>query len=295
MTDETTDAPAGEEAQADDAPAAETAVATIPVPAAEAAVTPAAAPEPVPFWRRPNFERFVAPLVIPIVAVLGVVIMVLNISRLLLSAHGHIPVVVGSIITGGILFGAAALSNSARMRSTSMNLLTIGFVLLIISGGWLVLGHSQVKSSGGAPLANSGPCSGSITITALPSIKFTPSSVSVKTGIYCITLTGAQPHTLNFDNETALLYPGVELNSPATKVSARIFFGTAGAYTYYCAIPGHRAAGMFGTVNVTGPTMTVAQAEAAGGSGGATGASGASGASGATGATGSTGASGSTG
>ena len=57
-------------------------------------------------------------------------------------------------------------------------------------------------------------------------------------------------------------------------MSARIFFGAAGAYTFYCAVPGHRQAGMQGTINVTGATMTVEQAEAAGGSGGASGSTG---------------------
>ena len=64
MTDETTDAPEG-----DDTPAAGAVVA----PAPTAAVEPAA--EPVAFWRRPTFERYFAPLLIPIIAVLGIVIM----------------------------------------------------------------------------------------------------------------------------------------------------------------------------------------------------------------------------
>ena len=278
MTDETPDAPAEE-------PAGESAVATAVAPAPVAAEPVAPPAEPVRFWRRPNVERFLVPLLIPIFAVFGIVLMVLNISRLFLSAHGHIPVVVGAIITGGILFGASIISNSARLRSSSMTLLTVGFVLLIISGGWLVLGHSQLKNAGGAPLAPTGPCQGSITITALPALKFTPASLSAKTGIYCISLTGAQGHTLDFD-DSATLFPGVELNAPQTKVSGRIFFGQAGAYTFFCAIPGHRAAGMQGTINVTGPTMTVAQAEAAGGSGGGTGATGSTGSTGAAGSTG---------
>src|SRR5437763_17092504 len=107
MTDETTDAPEG-----DDAAAADTAVAPVSTAAVEPAAQPAA--EPVPVWRRPNFERFVAPLLIPILAVLGIVIFVLNLSRLFLSAHGHIPGVVGAILTGAVLFGAAFISNPGR-------------------------------------------------------------------------------------------------------------------------------------------------------------------------------------
>ena len=54
------------------------------------------------------------------------------------------------------------------------------------------------------------------------------------------------------------------MNNEGEKVSSRIFFGAPGAYTFFCAIPGHRAAGMQGVINVTGPTLTLAQAEAAG-------------------------------
>jgi plastocyanin len=289
MTDETPTAPDSDGApEGDDAPAAGAVVA----PAPTAAVEPPA--EPVPFWRSPNFERYFAPLLIPIIAVLGIVIMVLNISRIFLSAHGHIPVVVGSIITGAILFGASIISNSSRLRSSSQSLLTIGFVLLLISGGWLVLGHSQVKGGTLVSLPATGPCSGSLSVTALPALKFTPASLSVKTGVYCITLNdgAAATHTLDFDNPDTL-FPGVVVNTQGEKVSGRIFFGTATDYTYFCAVPGHRAAGMVGVVHVTGPTMTVDQAEAA--AGGSSGASGASGAGGASGASGAGGASGSTG
>ena len=93
MTDETTDAPEGDDRRRRGRRA----------PASTAAVEPAA--EHVPFWRSPNFERCLLPLLIPIIVVLGIVIFVLNISRVFLAAHGHIPVVVGSIITGAILFG----------------------------------------------------------------------------------------------------------------------------------------------------------------------------------------------
>ena len=58
------------------------------------------------------------------------------------------------------------------------------------------------------------------------------------------------------------MFPGVEVSTVGEKVSGRIFFGAAGDYTYYCAIPGHRAT-MNGVVHVTGDTMTVDQAEAA--------------------------------
>jgi len=61
-----------------------------------------------------------------------------------------------------------------------------------------------------------------------------------------------------------VLFKGLAVNAEGEKQSSRIFFGVPGDYTYFCAIPGHRAAGMQGVIHVTGSPMTVAQAEAAG-------------------------------
>jgi plastocyanin len=221
----------------------------------------------LPFWQRPNVERYLFPLVLPMIVVVGLVIYVLNMSRLFLSAHGHIAVAVGSVITVLILVGATVLSNSKQLKSSSIALMTTIFVLAVLSSGWLVLGHSQVKGGGTAPLAATGPApGGKLAITAAPGGKFTfaPLKFTVKTGLYEMTLTDAVAgqHTLDFDDPSTL-FAGVEVNGGGEKASSRIFFGTPGDYTFFCAIPGHRASGMQGTVTVTGSPMTLAQAEAA--------------------------------
>jgi plastocyanin len=255
MSDDTTDT-------LTDPPEAEAPATDVAVP--EATAVEPAPPAPVAFWQRPNVERYLLPLVLPIVVVVGLVAYVLNLSRVFLSAHGHIPVVVGSIITVAILLGATVLSNSKHLRSSSIALMTTLFALLIFTSGWLVLGHSQVKGGGTTPLAAAGPSIGKIDLAALASLKFTPVSFTVKTGIYSVTLTdrAAETHTLDFDDANTL-FKGLVVNGAGEKQTSRIFFGSAGDYTFFCAIPGHRAAGMQGTVTVTGPTITLAQAEAA--------------------------------
>ena len=234
-----------------------------PVAADPAPAEPVAA-EPVPFWRRPNVERYLLPLVLPIVVVLGLVVFVLNLSRVFLSAHGNTAVTVGSLLTVLILVGATVLSNASRLRSSSIALMTTLFLLVIFTSGWLVLGHSQEKNAGGAPLTATGPFTGKLAVTALPSLKFTPASLTVKTGIYSVTLTDGStgPHTLDFD-DAATLFAGLAVNSSGEKVSSRIFFGAPGDYTYFCAVDGHRAQGMQGVVHVTGAPMTLVQAEGA--------------------------------
>ena len=232
-----------------------------------AAIEPAPAPK-VPFWHRPHVERYLLPLVLPIVVVLGLVVFVLNLSRVFLSGHGHIPVVVGTVILIVILVGATLLSNASRLRSQSIALMTALFALLIFTSGWLVLGHSQVKGEGGAPLPAAGTFIGKFDIGAGVGGKlaFAPSKLTLnKTGIYQVTLTDLTtgPHTLDFD-QASTLFAGLAVNSDGENVSSRIFFGEPGEYTFYCAIPGHRAGGMQGTITVTGSPITLAEAEAAG-------------------------------
>jgi plastocyanin len=265
MTDETTENPAGENPAGEnpaDEPGAE------PARAQHAAVEPAH--EPVPFWQRPNVERYLMPLVAPVVVVLAIIIFVLNLSRVFLASHGHIPVIVGSIITVVLLAGATLISNARHMRQHSAILMTSGFILVAISAGWLVLGASEPHEEGGAPLAAEGPCNEmALDFDALSNLKFAPASLTVEeTGLYCITLTDAQagPHTIDFD-DPATLFPGLEVSDAGEKAAGRIFFGEPGEYTFYCAIPGHKAAGMEGVVTVEGDPITLEEAEAAAGGG----------------------------
>ena len=92
--------------------------------------------------------------------------------------------------------------------------MTAGFLLVMFSSGWLVLGHSQPKKREqlGAARRRS--------VTAEPSrssprraaaLTFAPSSLSVKTGIYAIdskSTVANTAHTLNFD-EPATLWAGL--------------------------------------------------------------------------------------
>jgi plastocyanin len=114
-----------------------------------------------------------------------------------------------------------------------------------------------------SPLSAKGPITGAFTITALPSIKFAPSVRTVRTGIYAVTFVdgSAASHTLEF-GDPATLWSPQRVSSRGEAKTSRIYFGQPGDYRFFCAVPGHRAAGEQGVIHVTGPPITLEQAVA---------------------------------
>ncbi len=224
--------------------------------------------DPVPFWHRPLVERFLVPLVLPIAVVVGLVAYVLNISRLFLSGHGHIPVIVGSVITVMILLGASLLSAAApRMRQSAITLVSAAFILSIMSGGWLVLGHSQPEKTGPTTLSATLKAKQTLNVTAAPggNLAFSPSRLSATTGLTKIDVTVAGAgHTFSLQ-DASTLFASLSLDAAGTKKDGVAFFPQAGTYVFFCAIPGHEAAGMKGTITVTGKPATLTQALTAAG------------------------------
>jgi plastocyanin len=235
--------------------------AATPVPASSAA--PAVAPaEPTPFWQRRYVEKFLVPLLLPIAVIVGIVAYILNISRIFLSAHGHIPIFVGTFILLFILVGATLLSAAPNMRQSSLTLASVLFILLIMASGWLVLGSAQPKESGPVTLPATLKTNQSIPVVAAPggALKFAPNELKAKTGLATMKVTVAAPgHTFTMQ-DPATLFESLSLNAGGTVESGVAYFGKAGTYTFFCAIPGHEAAGMKGTITVTGPDVTLAEA-----------------------------------
>ncbi len=241
------------------------AAAPVPAEPAPAAATPA---EPVPFWKRPYVERYLIPFLLPIAVILFLVTYVLNISRLFLAGHGHISVIVGSAITVMILLGATLLSaSSPRLRQSAITLVTAAFVLSIMSGGWLVLGHAQPEKTGPTTLPETLKTKQTLTVTAAPggNLKFAPDTLTAKTGLATITVSVAAPgHTFNM-RDASTLWESLSLDAGGTVKSGVAFFPTPGTYGFFCAVPGHDAQGMHGTITVTGPPMTLTAALTAAG------------------------------
>jgi uncharacterized cupredoxin-like copper-binding protein len=220
--------------------------------------------ERVPFWNRPYVERYLVPFVLPVAAVLVIVVFVLNVSRLFLSAHGHLPVVIGTTILLTILIGATILANSKHLKRTSVILMTAGFLLVLSTAGWISLGHSEEKGGGltALPASLQVPAKNTFKVTAAPGgqLKFDPNTFNATTGLakFDVDIAGSG-HTFGF-HEANTLFGELTLTTAGQTLSGVAFFPTPGTYNFFCSIPGHEAAGMKGTVTVTGPPVTLAQA-----------------------------------
>ncbi len=216
----------------------------------------------MPFWQRPYVERYLTPLVLPVVVVGVIVVYVLNVSRVFLSVHGHIPVIAGTVITLLILIGATLLANAPRMRPTSIVLVTVGFLLVVSLSGWISLGASQNKEGGVESLPATLKTDQTFKVTAAPGGQFAyvPDSIDAKTGLAKFSVTAAVAgHDFGF-HEPQTLFAQLTSISPGAPVDGVAFFPAPGDYHYFCAVPGHEAAGMKGVVHVTGDPITLDEA-----------------------------------
>jgi len=110
------------------------------------------------------------------------------------------------------------------------------------------LALSLALAACGSP-ANTPPSGVSLNVAGSDSFKYEPAALTAKVG---------QVVTVNLQNKGNLdhsfvideLSVKLETVKAGTTQSVTFTPGTAGTYTYYCDVPGHKAAGMMGTLTV---------------------------------------------
>ncbi len=211
----------------------------------------------------PVRDRVLLPILLPIVSIAAVLVLVLNISRVLLASGETGSVLVGTIITVGILGGAAAISASPRMRTSTLTMIVAGFLVVIMGAGLTTLGPSQDtgEEEGGGFQEPPGPPVATLPVDALPTLKFQSDRFTVSpagiTEIVYRQVGGT--HTLLFDDPK---FEGFILRVPPETDRGKVKL-EPGNYTIYCNIPGHREAGMEAEVIVQeGPAPAAPPGEA---------------------------------
>jgi 4-amino-4-deoxy-L-arabinose transferase-like glycosyltransferase len=227
-----------------------------PVPADEATATPATPEHGQAANAHPYRERFVIPFVFPLLIVVGIVFFVLNISRIFLANKGTAAIIIAALVTVLILFGAATLSAAPNLRTSTLALVVVGALAVIGAAGWLTVGHAEEKKQTAVVL---GPAVGSVTIEALPALRYQPPKGSVPFDSKHPTQTVievslkdqiAGQHTIQFDDPT-VVWSDLIVNNAGEVKTEKAGFPKAGDYTFHCTVPGHQAAGMVGTLTVT--------------------------------------------
>jgi plastocyanin len=196
----------------------------------------------------PVRDRLLLPIALPLLSMLAVFLYVVNLSRVFLASGENASVLVGTIVTVGILAGGAAISASPRLRASTLLMALAGFMVLILSAGLLSLGPSEEAEGGGGGFKQpAGPPVATLEVDALPSLSFQATEFSVPAGIIQINYNDlGGTHTLLFTDPKL---SGFQLAVPQGPKTGKVNL-QPGSYTIYCSIPGHRAAGMQATVNV---------------------------------------------
>lgn len=217
--------------------------------AAEVTTTEEQAALAAPAREYTAWERYGVPLVLPVTVVAVLIFYVLNVSRVFLAAEGSGAVIAAVVMTLAILIGATAISAAPNLRTSSVVLIVAGVFASITLAGYLTVGDAAGHGEGEEVVFEPVVAEGSLVSYDIGFRDLAPEEYPV--GVTEFTLDNiGQTHTFLF-KEPAVAVEGDKLTMSGPDVyTVRVNFTAPGEYTYYCDIPGHEAAGMWGTLVV---------------------------------------------
>jgi plastocyanin len=122
----------------------------------------------------------------------------------------------------------------------------------LLIAGVLAIGLAACGGNGDTtdpPANGNGDAPSEVSITGTDDLKFVPTSLTAAAGTITVTMTSEEAVEHDFVIEEAGDVLVVHTD-PGETASGTIDL-EAGTYTFYCSIPGHRTAGMEGTLTVS--------------------------------------------
>lgn len=195
-------------------------------------------------------NRVLLPLLIPLAAAGIIVVVVLNFSQVLLALHdtsgSTAATMLALVVASSVLFGFTYFSAAGEARSNSNITALVGAGMVLVFAGFT--GFAAIEAEHEKEAAAEEPALEPELIATAFDIGFRETEMTTAPGEVVIALVndGNLPHTFLFDEQ-----PGLKLE--VGSAGERDIGSTelaAGTYTFFCDIPGHRQAGMEGTLNV---------------------------------------------
>lgn len=211
-------------------------------------------PAALPAGPSPVRDRLLLPLLLPVLVIAIVVVVAINISRVLLAGgESDVSLIIGIVLTVGILAAAALISASPRIRGSSLAWILGGTLLVVMASGMITLGASQPhgEGEGGGYEEPAGKPVATVEVHALPTNMFNADAFDTIAGVNEIDYVDeGGSHTLVFEEAE---FAGFLLAVPDGPTTGKVDLAP-GEYTIFCTVPGHRAAGMEATLTaVEGP------------------------------------------
>ena len=205
-------------------------------------------------------DRALLPLLLPVGAVIGVLAFAFALSRVLLAVPELVSTFTALLLAGYVLLVAALAAARPRISGRALGVgLFVGLVAVVAAGavsaaaGMRELHEETVAEADGPPVGEAAGDRASeippdaIVFTAVPTISWAEEQKTAPAGEVTIAYTNEDSlyHNLAIDE-----LGGVILEGDPEVTAVDTFTLEPGTYTYWCDVPGHREAGMEGTLIV---------------------------------------------
>ncbi len=202
-------------------------------------------------------QRILLPIVLPVGALLAILAIAYSLSRVLLAVEANLAVFIALGIAAYVLLLAFLIERRPRISSRALAVgTTLALVAVVGSGvvaaaaGARSFEHDEPESTGAEEggEGNAEVPEDAVVWTAGQQLEYTEAPTEFAGGEVTVALVlEGLAHNVVFEE----LGDQVLVEGEAEGVFTDVVTIEPGEYTYYCSLPGHREAGMEGTVTVS--------------------------------------------